>query len=101
MGLSIKNTNKAIEILEIIAGKSLKLYAYDEETKFKTDVILGADRKFDGSYESICMNVKNIPSDVLDEFEVRRHDIGNSSYIRTEWEEKTKETENLTQIGWF
>lgn len=47
------------------------------------------------------MNVKNIPSDVLDEFEVRRHDIGNSSYIRTEWEEKTKETENLTQIGWF
>lgn len=101
MGLSVKNTNKAIQILEVIAGKSLKLYAYDEETKFKTDVILGADRKFDGSYESICMNVKNISLDVLDEFEVRRHDIANSSYIRTEWEEKTKETENLTQIGWF
>lgn len=81
MGLSVKNTNKAIEILEIVAGKSLKLYAYDDETKFKTDVILGADRKFDGSYESICMNVKNIPSDVLDEFEVRRHDIGNSLLI--------------------
>ena len=62
MGLSVRNTNKAIEILETIAGKSLKLYAYDEETKYKTDIILGGDRKFDGSYESICINIRNIPS---------------------------------------
>lgn len=101
MGLSVKNTNKAIQILEDIAGKSLKLHAYDEETRYKTNVILGGDRKIDGSYESICMNFKNIPSDILEHFQVRRYDIGNSSYIRTEWEEKTKETENLTQIGWF
>jgi hypothetical protein len=101
MGLSVKNTLKAIQILETIAGKSLSLFPYEEETKFKTDVILGADRKFDGSYESICMNFKDIPSEVLEEFEVRRFDVANSSYIKTEWEENKNETRGLIQIGCF
>lgn len=53
MGLSVKNTLKAIQILETVVGKSLSLFPYEEETKFKTDVILGADRKFDGSKKRI------------------------------------------------
>lgn len=102
MALSFINTQKAIAILQDIAEKQLSLYPYEDETKFKTNVILGSDRKLDGGYESICMNFENISDQVLNEFEKRRYEIGNSSYIKNQGEEDFKNLKlPLTQIGWF
>lgn len=102
MALSFRNTQKAIAILHDIAEKQLSLYPYEDEAKFKTNVILGSDRKLDGGYESICMNFENISDQVLNEFEKRRYEIGNSSYIKNQDEEDFKNLKiPLTQIGWF
>ncbi|HZH38849.1 MAG TPA: hypothetical protein VEX17_02170 [Bacillales bacterium] len=69
--------------METISGKSLFLFPFEKEIKFKTDVILGSDRNFDGSYGKYLYEFKNSLSEILEEFEARRFDIENSSFINS------------------
>ncbi|QKX07775.1 hypothetical protein HN014_22510 (plasmid) [Aquimarina sp. TRL1] len=96
MGLSKRSVAKAKEILsEIIETDCIKELPYGKWECKDTEIILCYDRKSDGGYENVFVNVKNISEDQKNHFNTRKKEIGNSSFL------KDPDENNITTLGWF
>lgn len=97
MALNAKMVQKAWEILHAVnpdADRS-SIQEYQEGFPMREDAIIGIDRKSDGGWENIFMNVKHITSHQLTLFNERKGEIYNTSFIRDFI------SEGITRIGWF
>lgn len=97
MALSKSSVEKAWQILKAVnpdAHYSFIQQWDSEDHEWETDVILGVDRKIDGGWENVFMNIKNITPDQLALFNARKGEIHNSSFVK-------EESDGITCIGWF
>ncbi|SEC66251.1 hypothetical protein SAMN04489761_3433 [Tenacibaculum sp. MAR_2009_124] len=96
MGLSKSSVIKAKKILsEIIETDCIKELPYGKWDCKDTKIILCYDKKSDGGYENVFINIKDISEDQKEYFNTRKNEIGNSSFL------KEPDENNLTALGWF
>lgn len=62
----------------------------------ETGTVYGYDRKVDGGYENVFINVPDLTAEQKQAFEQQAKRIPNSSFCR-----EIKEHPELTRIGWF
>ncbi len=96
MALSKKTVQEACKILKAVQpniGKLRSVQLHTPEAE-QQNAILGYDRKSDGGWENIWMNVKDITLDQLYLFDRLKDNIRNTSYIKSE-------KNGITEIGWY
>ncbi len=93
MALSHQSVFKAKQILSSIGNLSGAGLEATEDNYESTGIILLEGCKHDGGYESVYINIQSISNEQLDEFELRKNEIPNSSINRSKG--------SLTTIGWF
>ncbi|MFI5141931.1 MAG: hypothetical protein ACHQII_06205 [Bacteroidia bacterium] len=96
MALCKQAVEKAWYVLNTINPKANNSFIcpHDKHDEFKTDTIIGIDKKSDGGWENVFMNVKDITAEQLEIFEARKKEVPNSSFIKDEGD-------GITCIGWF
>lgn len=103
MGLSISSCQKAFEILSKINPKVSKqngelkdygMLSEDNPNIKKVNVVFGYDRKSDGSWENVFMNIRNITKKQSAMFEELKGGIHNTSFCQ-------KPKDGITCLGWI
>jgi len=96
MALSESSVLKAWRILNEInpAANNSFISHYDEDEPLRLDAIIGYDRKSDGGWENVFINVRNISQEQLETFKSRAREIPNSFFI-------DDKGNGITRIGWF
>ncbi|MGZ3867364.1 MAG: hypothetical protein ACXVC2_12680 [Bacteroidia bacterium] len=102
MGLSKTSVELAWYILNEINPKANNSFIQDtqgdEAAQKREDKILGFDKKSDGGYENVFMNVRNISEQQLEIWERRKGEIGNSPFSDTK---SISGDPNVRTLGWF
>jgi len=96
MALSKENVQKGWRILNEVnpmANNSF-ISEFDPEDPFRENLIIGEDKKSDGGWECIFLNIINITPDQISIFERRKNEVHNSSFFNYKGN-------GITRIGWF
>ena len=94
MALSKHSVNTAISILKKIARTKQGILTFNDSRENLEGRPLGKDKKSDGGYESVFLNIYNISQDELAYFNERKGEISNTSFVRSIGD-------NYTRIGWY
>lgn len=94
MALSKSSVGTAVKILKKIAETKLGILTVNEERQTLTGRVLGRDKKSDGGWESVFLNIKHITIEQRQSFESQKNEIGNSSFTKSMGD-------GITRIGWF
>lgn len=97
MALNQDNCIKAFHILKDIFGdySNLWIEEYDENNPLQMDAIIGLDRKADGGWENVFVNVRDITQEQLALFHKRKSEVVNSYFIAKQ------SNSDVTRIGFF
>ena len=80
MALSRSSCENAISLFEEICYiKNQEILQRDEFNQYAEGYVIGIDKKEDGGWESLFINIKNITADQLKVWEKRKQGIRNSS----------------------
>ena len=96
MALPKENVYKAKEILAAVAGFKKPITGnFNKDDPYETGKILLYDRKYDGGWENVILNVHNITPAQLELFNKRKSEVrGNTSFV-------SKYPDGITRIGWI
>ncbi len=96
MGLSNESCSLAWRILNEInplANNSF-ITVHESHQIGPENTIMGWDKKYDGSWENIFTDIKNMTNDQMKIWEQKKRTIGNTPFVQT------KEN-GYTRIGWI
>jgi hypothetical protein len=96
MALSQTSVRKAVNIFEEIAGplKSAFIEQGQTDNRYDQQKLIGSDKKEDGGWESIFINIKDISNEQLELWDSRKTQINNSSFCN-------EVQPGITRIGFY
>lgn len=82
MALSFNSVKKATLLFsDIVTLTSFDTVARTEENQYDENKILGIDKKDDGGWESVFINIKKFSAEQLETWNLRKREVPNSASI--------------------